>query len=63
MKYEIRYFREPPTDREVLDMMLAVAGETGNECESIDMIRDFRVEPHTIIMQEIIPPEPWKDTE
>lgn len=61
MKYELHYATQKPTERQVLDMVLAVNAVTGDECESVELIHDTECAPLTAYL---IPQEPndeaWK---
>lgn len=60
MKYEIRYSRDLPTDHDVMELMVAVSQQTGNECESIELIKDLSVSPAMYVMTEKEVPDEWK---
>lgn len=59
MKYEIRYSRDVPTAPDVMELMVAVSQQSGNECESIELIKDTSVSPNMIVMTEKEIPDEW----
>ena len=63
MKYELHYNGVTrPTEREVLDMVLAVTRAAGTECESVEFVHDAECTPtlYFLIPNEPDDTEAWK---